>query len=233
MINFKSICEVRMRLNVMSNYRWLKISFLLTFFSSLMIAQKVLAHHAFGGKTPTNLFEGFVSGLAHPVIGLDHFAFVVASGLLGARLKQGILVPIVFVLATMTGTGIHLQEINLPFSEGIIAASVILFGGLLTVKNERLDASYWSMIVIATLAMLAGIFHGYAYGESIVGSEMTPLIAYLAGFAMIQLIVALLAFLVGKVMFKQGQNKAFSIIRLIGVGISALGFVFLSANFGH
>ncbi|WP_227873324.1 HupE/UreJ family protein [Aphanothece sacrum] len=217
----------------MSNYRWLKISCFITLFSCLMIGEKTLAHHAFEGKTPTNLFEGFVSGLAHPIIGLDHFAFVVASGLLGARLKQGILVPIVFILATMAGTGIHLQEINLPFAEGIIAASVIIFGGLLTVKNERLDASYWSMMVVSTLAMLAGIFHGYAYGESIVGSEMTPLMAYLAGFAMIQLIVALLVFFVGKVMFKQGENKAFSIIRLIGVGISALGFVFLSANFGH
>ena len=44
----------------------------------LMAPQPALAHHALGGRIPSNFFEGFLSGLAHPVIGLDHLAFVVA-----------------------------------------------------------------------------------------------------------------------------------------------------------
>ena len=44
------------------------------------------AHHAMGGTTPQTLAQGLLSGLAHPVIGLDHLAFTVAAGLLAARL---------------------------------------------------------------------------------------------------------------------------------------------------
>ena len=46
------------------------------FFSA---AQKAMAHHAMGGRMPANFFEGFISGLAHPIIGLDHFAFIQAD----------------------------------------------------------------------------------------------------------------------------------------------------------
>jgi urease accessory protein len=43
---------------------------------------------------------------------------------------------------------------------------------------------------MAILFVAAGIFHGYAYGESIIGAETTPLVAYMAGFACIQYSVA-------------------------------------------
>ena len=36
------------------------------------------AHHAMDSALPGNLLQGFVSGLAHPVIGLDHLLFVIA-----------------------------------------------------------------------------------------------------------------------------------------------------------
>jgi len=68
--------------------------------------------------------EGFLSGLAHPVIGLDHFAFVVAIGLLAAG--QGMcLYPSRFVLAALAGTGIHLFSFDLPAVETAIAVSVM------------------------------------------------------------------------------------------------------------
>src|SRR5262249_61127194 len=40
------------------------------------------AHHLMGGKLPGNAWEGFLSGLGHPIIGPDHFAFVVGVGLI-------------------------------------------------------------------------------------------------------------------------------------------------------
>ncbi|MEA5509284.1 HupE/UreJ family protein [Crocosphaera sp. UHCC 0190] len=207
------------------------LSIILTLFSLLILTQSASAHHPFGGKTPSNFFEGFLSGLAHPIIGLDHFAFIIASGLLGTRFKQGFLIPIAFVVATMEGTGIHLQEINLPLPEGIIATSVIIFGGLLALKNNPFFSSSISMIIVATVAMIAGIFHGYAYGEAIVGSEMTPLVAYLNGFATIQLLVAFAAFGIGTVIIQKLSGKAVYILRIVGLVISSVGFVFLGASF--
>ena len=67
-------------------------------FSLLVVASPASAHHAMGGKMPSTFFEGFLSGLAHPVIGVDHLAFIVSVGLFAAINPQGILIPIFFVL---------------------------------------------------------------------------------------------------------------------------------------
>ena len=73
-------------------------------FSFLVFASPASAHHPMGGRVPSNFFEGFMSGLAHPVIGLDHLAFIVAVGLFAAVKPQGFLIPLFFVLSAMLGT---------------------------------------------------------------------------------------------------------------------------------
>ena len=209
-----------------------KVSLLLAVIILFILGQPAAAHHPFSGETPNNFFEGFLSGLGHPIIGLDHFAFIVASGLLGAKFKQGFLIPVSFVLATIGGTGIHLQAINLPQTELIIASSVIIFGGLLVIKNGPLFTAYFSTIIVATLAMIAGIFHGYAYGEAIIGAEMNPLVAYLAGFALIQLLISLSALAISHRIHTSFNSQSYPILRIIGIGIIAVGFVCLGKVFG-
>ena len=46
---------------------------------------------------------------------------------------------------------------------------------------------------VAAIFAVAGLFHGFAYGEAIFGAESTPLIAYLAGFGLTQYAIAVLA----------------------------------------
>lgn len=208
------------------------VSFFLTIIILLIGIQPVAAHHPFGGKIPSNFLEGFLSGLGHPIIGIDHFAFIIASGLLGTKFKQGFLIPIAFVVATMAGTGIHLQEINLPQLEVLIAVSVIIFGSLLMIKRHSFFSSDFSTILVATVAMIVGIFHGYAYGEAIIGAQMSPLMAYLAGFSVIQLFVSLTAFSLAAIMIQRLRDKAYSVLRIIGMVISSLGFFFLGVAFG-
>jgi urease accessory protein len=200
-------------------------------FSGLAIAWLILgliepafAHHALGGKTPDTWLEGFISGLAHPVIGLDHFAFVVAVGLLATlKSKQGILIPIAFILTTLAGTGIHLLEINLPFPEIIISASVLAGGIILAKKNSS------NLIGLISIVAFAGTFHGYAYGESIVGAEMTPLSAYLLGFALIQLAIALVAFQIGKLTLTRVVEQPSLSLRFAGFTICGVGVSFLAS----
>ena len=189
------------------------------FFSS---PQPVLAHHATGGKIPANFFEGFLAGLAHPLIGLDHFAFVVAVGLLAAGQVRGALLPAGFVIAAMAGTGIHLLKLDLPGAEVAIALSVIAFGAMLIWQNRP------NWYVLASLAAIAGLFHGYAYGEAIVGAQMTPLVAYLLGFTLIQYGVALVAFVVGNALLK--TNNQIPSLRLAGLAICSIGVVFLTSS---
>ena len=197
-----------------------KLIVALTAFSILLISTPAMAHHPFGGRTPANAIEGFLSGLGHPVIGLDHLAFVIAAGLLATAIGRGLMIPIAFVLASLVGTGIHLMSLDLPAPEFLISASVLLFGILLAMKNLPHNN------VVIGLAAFAGIFHGYAYGEAIVGAEMGPLAAYLLGFASIQMAIAFGAYWVAKRLGKSEQGSLN--LRFAGFTLAGIGAAFLS-----
>ncbi len=190
----------------------------------LSAASRAIAHHALGGKIPSNFFEGFVSGLAHPIIGLDHFAFIVAVGLLAVGLSRGALIPAGFILTALAGTAIHLLKLDLPGSEIIIAGSAIAFGVMLLLQQRP------NFIALTAIAAFAGVFHGYAYGESIVGAQMTPLVSYLLGFSLIQYAIALLALLIGNWTKKKFTRPNFSPMQFAGFVICSIGTVFLTSS---
>ena len=187
-----------------------------------LLALPALAHHPLDGRLPANFFEGLMSGVAHPVLGPDHFVFIVAAGLLAAIAPRGIWIPVTFVLAGLAGTGLHLMSLDLPAPEFFISASVLGFGWMLAMKQRP------NLLVILGLAALAGLFHGYAYGEAIVGAEMTPLFAYLVGFTFIQLAIALGAFAVGYALLKQASEQPMLSFRFAGFAIGGAGVAFLS-----
>ena len=180
----------------------------------LLLPLPSLAHHPMEGRVPATFAEGFLSGLAHPVIGLDHLAFVVAVGLLAAVSAWGAAIPVAFVVAAMVGTGLHLAEITLPAAELVIAASVLGFGVLLALKDRPQSA------VIVGLAAVAGLFHGFAYGEAIFGAQTMPLVAYLAGFTAVQLGIAIAAFLVGRQLV---QRSTALLVQRAGLVICGVG----------
>ena len=151
---------------------------------AVLIPGAALAHHPMGGMTPSTLWQGFASGVGHPVIGFDHLAFIIGMAALALLTKAPRIMPLAFVAACVVGTLIHLQAITLPAAEIVIAASVLLVG-VLGLAGAALP-------VLAAVAMfaVAGVFHGYAYGEAVVGAEASPIIAYLIGFAAIQCAIA-------------------------------------------
>ncbi|WP_228041079.1 HupE/UreJ family protein [Nodosilinea sp. LEGE 07088] len=181
----------------------------------LLLPLPSLAHHPLGGTLPASAFEGFLSGLGHPVIGLDHLAFVVAIGLLAAVSKRGIVIPVAFVLAAMVGTGLHLAEIMLPAAEWVISASVLGAGLLLARPNRPQSA------VLAGLAALAGLFHGFAYGEAIFGAEAMPLGAYLTGFTVVQMGIAIAAYTIGRQLTQRSPGFTMNGAGLVICGIGA------------
>lgn len=184
---------------------------------SFLSFSPILAHHAFGGKTPSNFIQGFLSGLAHPVIGLDHLAFVITIGLIAAGLRYGWIIPVLFVSMAIAGTGLHLIGADLPQPELVVAGSVVLFGVFLALGRPL------SPILVMVLASIAGLFHGYAYGEAIIGAEMNPLFAYLLGFSTIQLVISLGAYGLAKKWYgqpDQGLNLRFIGFLMAGVGLA-------------
>lgn len=193
-------------------------------FSLLVVASPASAHHAMGGGMPSNFFEGFLSGLAHPVIGVDHLAFIIAIGLVAALKPQGWLIPIAFVSSAMLGTGIHLLGVSLPVVELIVSASILLFGILLAIKNSP------NVLMMLSLSAVAGLFHGYAYGEAIFGAQTTALVAYLCGFTVIQLVISGAAFFVGQKVLKGDFANLSTNLRSAGLVICGIGAAFLASN---
>ena len=219
------------QLMTLNDQSWKRLTFgLFTVLVLLTFAQPAAAHHPFGGETPSNLWQGFLSGLGHPVVGFDHLAFVIGSGLIAAKSKQGWLIPMGFIAATMLGTGVHLQEMNLPLLELVVSASVLAVGISLTVArpNEEEKSFPYTMVILLGSAIV-GVFHGYAYGEAIIGAEMTPLIAYLAGFSLIQLTIALSSYKLAQTLLAQLSTPSLPLSRLIGCGIMGMGIVFLTS----
>jgi urease accessory protein len=194
-----------------------------TVLAASLLALPAQAHHPMGGTTPTTALEGFLSGLGHPIVGPDHFAFVVALGLIASLSRRGFVLPAAFVLATLAGTGLHLAGLTIPGAEVGISLSVLLAGGVLAAHRKL------GVKVLAGMGTLAGILHGYAYGESIIGAEMTPLVAYLAGFAVIQLGVSLGAFWLGRQGFQRAAGTALK-LRFAGFAIAGAGAAFLSST---
>jgi urease accessory protein len=175
-----------------------------------------------GSETPQTALEGFVSGLAHPVIGLDHFAVVVAIGLLASLKQRGFIIPLGFVLTSLVGTGLHLMGVDLPIPELVISASVLLVGVLLALKQTP------ALGGMAAAIAIAGLFHGYAYGEAIVSAGMSPLVAYLAGFTLMQLGVATIAAWMGRAVVRRVSDPPVAPLRHIGFVLCGVGATFLS-----
>ena len=145
-----------------------------------------LAHHPMGGTTPSTLWQGLLSGLAHPVIELDHLLFLIgiATATAIARIapKQAMMLMLAYVVFSAFGTVVRVSDLTIPLAETAVAISLLAIGLWLWIT--KLPG-----LVVAGLWVSGGFFHGYAYGEAIVGSETTPLVAYLCGLAFIQAIL--------------------------------------------
>ena len=179
------------------------------------------AHHVMGGKIPTTFTEGFLSGLGHPVIGPDHLAFLLAIGVAVGVGGLNLVLPLLFVVASAIGVTLHVNGVNLPGAEIVVAVSV-LFAGFLIARGRALPVSLWAILFAA-----AGLFHGYAFGESIFGAERSPLHAYLLGLIIVQSVLT-----VGTALFVRRRAGGVSAIapRLAGAVIIGVGLATLIAQ---
>jgi len=73
----------------------------------LPLAPPALAHHVMGGKLPDTAWYGLLSGLGHPIIGIDHLAFVLGVGLMAYLAGRIVLLPVLLVAGTVLGCALH------------------------------------------------------------------------------------------------------------------------------
>jgi urease accessory protein len=198
----------------------------LTIIGSLTAAPLAHAHHPMGGQVPETFFQGLLSGFGHPVIGVDHFAFLIVVTLLSFTLsgRARYVVPLAFVAATVGGTAYHLGAANLPLAETVIALSILLGGIAVLLKSSA------SALVLAALVGAAGVFHGYAYGESIIGAETSPLLAYLFGFSVIQYAIMVSGIKILDLLASRSEKIHGVAMRLGGIATATVGAVFFGLS---
>lgn len=181
------------------------------------------AHHAMDGQLPTTFSQGLLSGLGHPVIGADHLAFIIALGIAAALVASRAALIGAFLAASTAGVLVHLSSIDVPGSEALVASSVIVAGALIALSRNT-GPALWIV-----LAGLAGLFHGYAFGESIVGAERNVVGAYLIGIAIVSATIAAAVSLVAGRLISAGDACVLQ-RRVAGGAIGAVGAGFLLLN---
>lgn len=185
--------------------------------AGLVAATPALAHHVMDGQMPSTFVQGLLSGLGHPVIGFDHLAALIGVGLVASRFARGLALPAFWVVAMAAGVGLHLASADLPHAELLVALSVVIIGIAATLRTTLPYAA------IAALFAIGGAVHGYALGESIVGAESTPLVAYLIGLIVIQTALTIgIAFAARR--FANASLQVPSLqLRLAGLAVTVMG----------
>lgn len=170
----------------------------------------------------TSMKQGFVSGIMHPVSGLDHLLAMVAVGLWGAALGRPLIValPVIFP-AVMAGGGLlGIAGVPMPPVEIGIAVSVIMLG---LAVAARFKAPVWLACV---LVGIFGLFHGYAHGQELPAASDPA--AYGLGFIIATGTLHVAGITLGLLdRWPSGRWP----IRAIGIGIAVAGFYFLYGTF--
>jgi urease accessory protein len=164
--------------------------------AALVVSHDAGAHHAMEYATPATALEGVLSGLAHPVIGVDHFPFIVGLGVACYYFAQPLPVVLAFLGAALLGSLLYLLQPGLlPYADAWVAARLLALG-LLFLRTRTGPAP--GIGTVAALLALAGVLHGYAYGEAVLGAEAAPVVAYLIGFPLVQVLVVALGYTIAR-----------------------------------
>lgn len=189
---------------------------------ALLLANSANAHHVMDSQLPKSIFEGLLSGIAHPVIGLDHLLFVISIGLLAALSRKSLPTSLIaFILAGFSGVLFHTLGLALPKVEQVIALSVLL-SGLIIFGRIR------SQSVLSMFAACAGLFHGFAYGEAIYGAPVEITLSYLFGIGLIQCGIAALTYWASGKLIVRSKVRLKLVSQAIGCAIALFGVYLLA-----
>lgn len=163
--------------------------------------------------------HAFMSGLLHPIGGLDHLLAMVVVGLWAALLARQFksavwAVPASFVTLMVIGFFFGIQSGAIAMTEQAIAASVLIIG-LATAWMNRAP-------VILASAVVAGFafFHGVAHGAEMHGGAGL----FATGFIISTIALHLLGIGLGMAI-----SKSPALVRTVGtiIGLAGLGFFFV------
>ena len=137
----------------------------------LLLSATPLSAHVQQGQA-----AGFLTGVRHPVSGLDHVLAMIAVGLWGAQLGAPAiwLLPVTFPMMMAVGGFLALVGVPVPAVEIGVALSALLLGGMAAFEARP------PLAVAAVLVGMFAIFHGHAHGAELPAGQSG--LAYSIGF---------------------------------------------------
>jgi urease accessory protein len=128
------------------------------FFAAILLWPVTLYAHVGSGEV-----GGFITGVQHPVSGLDHVLAMIAVGLWGAQFGAPAvwLLPVAFPMMMACGGMLGLMGLPLPGVEVGIAVSAVVLGVMVLAEARP--------PILAALAIVAffAVFHGHAHGTEL------------------------------------------------------------------
>jgi urease accessory protein len=164
---------------------------------------------------PTAHVHGLADGLAHPLLGADHLAAMLAVGLWSATLGGAavLAVPVAFVGLLVVGAILGATGVALPAVEPVVTGSVIVLG-LLIALRVRLP-----VVPAALLVAVFGLFHGWAHGAEM--PEASSPLAYGLGFVVATALLHAagigLGFGLGRITWPHAARLAGACVACVGV----------------
>jgi urease accessory protein len=197
-----------------SKFRSSVVCRLLFVAAALAIAPSAWSHD--GTTLP---YGSFLSGLTHPVLGLDHLLAMVSVGILSAQIggKAIWTIPATFVAIMALGGFLGWVDIGLSAIEVGIAFSVLALGT--AIAADRRVPLVAAMSVVGVFA----VFHGYAHGAEMptVAKPVTYALGFMTGTALLHIA----GVVIGDI--SQHYAKGKIMLRAAGVAIAGTGAFFL------
>lgn len=178
----------------------------------LLIPSSVSAH------TESGTVGGFLSGMKHPVSGLDHIVAMVAVGLWGAFLggRAMWMLPVVFPVVMAFGGALGVLGVPIPAVETGIAISGVILGLMVAFAVKP---PLW---VAGLIVGFFAIFHGVAHGREL--PQAANAMTYAIGFVIATGLLHLSGIALGLLTHWRWGKIA---VRVGGGAIALVGFGFL------
>jgi urease accessory protein len=166
---------------------------------------------------------GFLSGMSHPVSGLDHVVAMIAVGLWGAQLGMPAIwiLPVAFPMMMAVGGMLGLIGAPLPGVEIGIALSAIVLGALVLGRIRVPLAA--AVIIVGFFA----IFHGHAHGTELPTGQNALL--YSLGFVIATGLLHAVGIAIGYI---QRWDLGSRVLRVAGGLVLVAGLYFLWGGVG-
>jgi len=159
--------------------------------------------------------HSFVSGVMHPMTGMDHLAVMIGVGILAAVFggSQRWKMPLAFIVLMIVGGVMGISNMVVPDVETFIAISVLLMGGMLCTGSQMPKKLAMGLI------MSFAVFHGMAHGAEMPFNSQA--LHYFSGFILATACLHLVGIFIGECAMRFAAHRRVN--QVIGVLIALLG----------